>query len=55
MTVDDRAFTARRDGSIRGLEGAYVVDGAGFPWLPAKNITFSLMANSARIAAEIAQ
>jgi choline dehydrogenase-like flavoprotein len=28
----------------------FIVDGATFPFLPAKNITFSLMANAVRIA-----
>lgn len=46
----DREHTARTDGSVRGFEGLFVVDGAGFPWLPAKNITFTLMANATRIA-----
>ena len=29
----------------------WLVDGATFPFLPAKNITFSLMANAVRVAA----
>ena len=28
----------------------FIVDGATFPFLPAKNITFSLMANAVRVA-----
>ncbi len=28
----------------------YVVDGATYPFLPAKNITFTLMANAVRVA-----
>jgi choline dehydrogenase-like flavoprotein len=31
----------------------YIADGTSYPFLPAKNITFTLMANAARIAAEI--
>jgi choline dehydrogenase-like flavoprotein len=32
------------------FENLFVVDGTTFPFLPAKNITFTLMANAARIA-----
>lgn len=45
--------TTRADGSVRGFDGLYVADGAGFPWLPAKNVTFTLMANATRIASEL--
>ncbi len=51
MGTEDREHTTRADGSVRGIPGLHVVDGAGFPWLPAKNLTFTLMANAARIAA----
>ncbi|MCC6927932.1 MAG: GMC family oxidoreductase [Gemmatimonadaceae bacterium] len=50
MTHLEQEHTCRPDGEVRGLPGLHVVDGAGFPWLPAKNITFSLMANAVRIA-----
>lgn len=50
----DREHTCRANGEVRGIPGLHVVDGAGFPWLPAKNITFTLMANAVRIAAELA-
>ncbi|MGQ0764512.1 MAG: GMC oxidoreductase [Gemmatimonadota bacterium] len=50
MSREDREYSTRADGSIRGLDGACVVDGSTFPWLPAKNITFSLMANAVRTA-----
>ena len=32
------------------VENLYVVDGATYPFLPAKNITFTLMANAVRVA-----
>ena len=35
---------------LRGLPGAWIADGACFPTLPAKNLTFTLMANATRIA-----
>jgi len=50
MTRDDRPHTCRADGTVRGIEHLAVVDGAAFSALPAKNITFTLMANAVRIA-----
>jgi choline dehydrogenase-like flavoprotein len=32
------------------FENLFLVDGTTFPFLPAKNITFTLMANAARVA-----
>lgn len=53
MSASDDEHTTRADGSVRGIPGLHVVDGAGFPWLPAKNLTFTLMANATRIASTI--
>lgn len=53
MSARDEEHTTRADGSVRGVPGLHVVDGAGFPWLSAKNITFTLMANATRIANSI--
>ncbi|MEO7966051.1 MAG: GMC oxidoreductase, partial [Gemmatimonadaceae bacterium] len=50
MTSREEEHTTRSDGSSRAFPGLYVVDGAGFPWLHAKNLTFTLMANATRIA-----
>jgi len=50
MTNEDRPHTCRTDASVRGFEGLFVADGAAFSSLPAKNITFTLMANAVRIA-----
>jgi choline dehydrogenase-like flavoprotein len=52
MTEEDRAWTTRPDGSSRDFRNLHVVDGATFPFLPAKNLTFTLMANAVRIAEE---
>jgi choline dehydrogenase-like flavoprotein len=38
------------DGRLFGTKAIYVVDGAAFTELPAKNLTFTIMANAARIA-----
>lgn len=50
MTREDRAWTARPDGSSRDFRNLWLVDGVTFPFLPAKNLTFTLMANAVRIA-----
>jgi choline dehydrogenase-like flavoprotein len=38
------------DGRSWQFENLLIVDGAGFPALPAKNLTFTLMANAVRVA-----
>jgi choline dehydrogenase-like flavoprotein len=50
MTRDAARFTATEFGQSRDYENLFLVDGATFPFLPAKNITFTLMANAVRIA-----
>lgn len=47
------AHTTAGNGEVHGIPGLHVVDGSTFRWLPAKNITFSLMANATRIAREL--
>lgn len=43
-------FTTTEHCQSRDLDNLFVVDGATFPFLPAKNITFTLMANAVRVA-----
>lgn len=50
MTREARAFTTTPHGESREFENLFMVDGATFPFLPAKNLTFTLMANAVRIA-----
>ena len=38
------------DGQFSKTSAVYVVDGACFPRLPAKNLSFTIMANAMRIA-----
>jgi choline dehydrogenase-like flavoprotein len=45
--------TVDEHGHSRDVPGLYFVDGATFPFLPAKNLTFTLMANATRIAASV--
>jgi choline dehydrogenase-like flavoprotein len=37
-----------------GIDNLFVVDGSVFPRLPAKPMTFTVMANAGRVGAEIA-
>lgn len=50
MSREKKAYTTSEYGQSREFENLYVADGATFPFLPAKNITFTLMANAVRIA-----
>lgn len=50
MGVEGAPLTATPEGKSREVEGIYFADGITFPFLPAKNITFTLMANAARVA-----
>ena len=52
MSPEARPFTVRPDCRSRDLENLFIVDGSTFPFLPAKNITFSLMANAVRVGTE---
>ncbi|NIM01438.1 MAG: hypothetical protein GTO30_13710 [Acidobacteria bacterium] len=50
MCENGGAWTTDPQGRSRDLPNVFLVDGCGFPFLPAKNITFTLMANAVRIA-----
>jgi choline dehydrogenase-like flavoprotein len=50
MTRTAAPFTATEYCQSRDFENLFLVDGATFPFLPAKNITFTLMANAVRVA-----
>lgn len=50
MATGRDEFTCSPAGRCNGFENLYIVDGASFPFLPAKNLTFTLMANATRIA-----
>jgi choline dehydrogenase-like flavoprotein len=45
-------LTCSEHGRSHDVENLYFVDGSTFPYLPAKNITLTLMANATRIAEE---
>ncbi|HUI77107.1 MAG TPA: GMC oxidoreductase [Bryobacteraceae bacterium] len=50
MTSRSAQGTCTPDGASRDVENLYFADGSTFPDLPAKNLTFTLMANATRIA-----
>jgi choline dehydrogenase-like flavoprotein len=50
MQADGGDCTTSADGRSRDFENLFLADGATFPFLPAKNITFTLMANAVRMA-----
>jgi choline dehydrogenase-like flavoprotein len=43
-------WTTSADCRCQEFENVFIVDGTTFPFLPAKNLTFTLMANAARVA-----
>jgi choline dehydrogenase-like flavoprotein len=53
MTENGGDLTTDRAGRCRPFENLVMADGATFPALPAKNLTFTLMANATRIAHEV--
>ena len=50
MSAQPRPLSTSPDGESHDLRGLYFADGSTFPFLPAKNLTFTLMANAERIA-----
>jgi choline dehydrogenase-like flavoprotein len=53
MTDGPGRWTTTPRGQSREIPNLYHADGATFPFLPAKNLTFTLMANATRIAARL--
>lgn len=50
MTAEARPLTTDAQCRSRDFSNLWIADGASFPSLPAKNLTFTLMANATRIA-----
>jgi choline dehydrogenase-like flavoprotein len=50
MRASGGAFTTTPECLSRDFENLIVADGSTFPFLPAKNLTLTLMANAARVA-----
>jgi choline dehydrogenase-like flavoprotein len=47
-------LTCDADGRLRPCHNVYLGDGSVFPWLPAKGLTFTLMANADRVGVRLA-
>jgi len=50
MSTRPESFTVSSDCVSHDFENLQIIDGSIFPFLPSKNITFTLMANAARVA-----
>lgn len=50
MSSEKEPLTVSPNCQSHDFENLYIVDGSTFPVLPAKNLTFTLMANAARVA-----
>jgi hypothetical protein len=50
MQSSRKPLTCSVDCRSHDFDNLYFVDGTAFPFLPAKNLTFTLMANAARVA-----
>jgi hypothetical protein len=50
MTTTAAPFTCTKECRSNDFENLYFADGTTFPFLPSKNLTFTLMANATRIA-----
>ena len=53
MTTDPQRYETSVNGLLAGSKHVYVVDAANFSSLPSKNHTFTIMANSMRIAHQL--
>jgi choline dehydrogenase-like flavoprotein len=50
MSTEAAPHTLSPNCKSNDFQNLYIVDGTSFPFLPAKNLTFTLMANAARVA-----
>jgi hypothetical protein len=53
MKHSPRKYQTHPDGRLSGTEHVYIADSACFPGLPAKNLTFTIMANALRIGRKL--
>lgn len=55
MTTRPRRYTTTPEGRLRGTRRVFVADGSTFPHLPAKGLTFTIMANADRVGERLAR
>lgn len=51
FSEEEKPFTTAMDGRLHGTHSVFIADGSSFKFLPAKGISFTLMANAERVAA----
>ena len=54
FSEEEKPLTCSHDGRIRGTRFVHAVDGSPWRYLPAKGLTFSLMANARRVVDRVA-
>lgn len=55
ISIEEKDYALDRNGRLHGTKRIFVADGSGFRYLPAKGLTFSLMANAHRVALKLLQ
>ena len=53
MKSKPKKFQCNKWGKLIGYKNVYIVDASNFTKLPAKNLTYTIMANAMRIASNI--
>ena len=53
MKYKPNKFQCDKWGKLYGYNNVYIVDGSNFTSLPAKNLTYTIMANAMRIASNL--
>lgn len=53
MKKDGNKYFVDRNCLMNNTENVYIIDGSVFPVLPAKNLTFTIMANAMRVANQV--
>jgi choline dehydrogenase-like flavoprotein len=55
MAADGGELTCNAECRLRATRAVYVADGSPFPYLPAKGLTFTIMANANRVGSLLAE
>ena len=54
MSDEDKPLTCDFQCKLKGTNSVYIADGAAFPYLSAKGLTFTVMANANRVGTVVA-